>query len=320
MFLSASTAELGPVPPPAPTKPNLADPNSIDALAEALLHRLLPAVNSLVEDMAARVVSRTLQSLKQGGDGTMHQGETQLGLLQPGVPVTVDWAFANSGSDPWPASAKLRFLGGSLSPTPGQPPTSAAAPTSSGGTLAVQATMTPPPVSGPCDARWQLEADGVALSPPLLVQGLVGAGSCPTQHQEMSSSSSPTMVTAASPKPTRGLPVASGMPIPVASHTYAQAPAGDDWLRTFEDFFGREASTRVLQQGGSAEQNRMVNQVYEYMRKNNLSRSEGATLDDRLVRLFSPVLQPGQTTCKLPDLLFIIQSLNTKYVQRKRGS
>mmetsp|Transcript_18651 Transcript_18651/g.51152 ORF Transcript_18651/g.51152 Transcript_18651/m.51152 type:complete len:372 (-) Transcript_18651:192-1307(-) len=198
MFTPAYTADLGPLPPPAPTNKDIpadASAFNVDALCDALLRKLLPSIRAIVEEVAARTADRVLQSAREAegaGNGgaapSVRQGVTQLGVMEPGRAVTVDWTFTNSGSEPWPAGIGLRFMGGAMGPPQGVAPSApTSAPTPPGGRLTVQATMVAPLESGPCEAFWQLEAPGGAmvsgaataprvLSPPLHVQGAVAGG------------------------------------------------------------------------------------------------------------------------------------------------
>ncbi|CAK0886110.1 unnamed protein product [Prorocentrum cordatum] len=153
-----------------PQAAELAALSELDALCEALLQRLLPALRQVVEAAAEQAAGRALEAFRHapGGAGAGAPGATALGALQPGQAVTVDWTFTNASADAWAAGAHLRFLGGQLAPPPGYRPAGAQAPTPAGGRLSVQAPMAKKP--GPSDGQWQLEsAAGAPLSPPLVV-------------------------------------------------------------------------------------------------------------------------------------------------------
>mmetsp|Transcript_5586 Transcript_5586/g.14189 ORF Transcript_5586/g.14189 Transcript_5586/m.14189 type:complete len:411 (-) Transcript_5586:42-1274(-) len=154
-----------------------ASPQSIDALCEALLARLLPEILRKVEEVALSVASQAVQSFQQQQQQQQTMGSgTSLGALQQSQAVSVDWTFGNTSARPWRAGARLRFLSGRLCPPPGYVAAASEVATPSGGRLAVQASMVVPQELGPCEAEWQLEgADGAPLSPPMTVHGMVVA-------------------------------------------------------------------------------------------------------------------------------------------------
>jgi len=155
-------------------------PPNVEALCEAILHRLLPEMKTAIEEIATNVASRTVQSLWAEQGEAAQPGATLLGALQPGRLVTVEWTFTNSGSVPWPAGTRLRFVKGNLCPPLGFTSTETQVSTVVGGRITTQAAAIPPNEPGPCEAHWQLEAaDGAPLSPPLVLHGVVLAGTPP---------------------------------------------------------------------------------------------------------------------------------------------
>lgn len=155
-------------------------PPNVDALCEAILNRLLPEMKTAIEEIATNVASRTVQSLWAEQGAAAQPGATLLGAIQPGRLVTVEWTFTNSGSAPWPAGTRLRFVKGKLCPPVGFTPFETQVATVVGGRITTQAAAIPPNEPGPCEAHWQLEAaDGAPLSPPLVLHGIVLAGTPP---------------------------------------------------------------------------------------------------------------------------------------------
>lgn len=156
-------------------------PNTADAISEALMARLLPELRKVVEEIATTVAAQTVQAMMQGSRQALATaaagallGATSLGGVQAGQSLSVDWTFSNSGTEPWPAGSRLRFLGGRLGPAPQFLPALSESATPVGGKLTVQAGMAAPQELGPCEAQWQLEGvDGLPLSPPLAVQAVV---------------------------------------------------------------------------------------------------------------------------------------------------
>lgn len=133
------------------------------AICEALMQRLLPALSSIVVEVVANATARVLQE-----KGVVRSGVTELGPLQPGKVISIDWTFTNSG-EPWPVGAKLRFLGGNLAHASTFVAASSKVVTLKGGNLVVEAMMTAPLDDGSCEACWQLEdKEGNPLSPQLV--------------------------------------------------------------------------------------------------------------------------------------------------------
>lgn len=317
----------------------------VDPLCEAMLKRLLPAIGALVEEAAASAASRALQAVRQLEDSVPQQNATQLGTLQAGQAVTVDWVFANTGPEAWPEDARLQFRSGSLAPPPGFMPAEARVATPPGSSVAVRADMVAPQRPGPCEAQWQLEAgDGSPLSPPLFVNGLVRAveqvssaavaSALPASAVCAAAASmqkpSPVMAkgaagynplaqfaSAPNPMPLRGV-----MPQQTAASTASGSQPSalrrnSGWKKDFEDFFGRDAIARFLscrdRGQRDAEVNRMINQVWEYMKRSNLQHSlESCMLDQALLKVFAPFLPPGSKSVYSRDILpLITQAVNT---------
>jgi len=104
-----------------------------------------------------------------------------------------------------------------------------------------------------------------------------------------------------------------------ANANAAAMTATDEWARAFEDFFGRDCAGR-LRQGDDSERevSRMINQIYEYMKKQNLQKTNDVlSLDDTLIRIFRPVMTGGQTTSyRLRDLLLLMRQVISVYKSR----
>ncbi|CAE8636506.1 unnamed protein product [Polarella glacialis] len=284
----------------------LLEPAGLDALCEALLPRLLPALHAMVEQATARAL-QSIQSMNSGSA----PGATLLGTMPPGRAVTVDWTFTNTGQEVWPAGSRLRHLGGSLAPQPGEPPARSQAGTPSGSRLTLQAAMTSPSEPGPCEAQWQLEsADGMPLCPVMLVRGAVVAVTAATSAAQV-----------AALRPTAD---AASLRQPAAAGEQSQPTAqsaADRWLQLFETTFGNEVAVLAQRPGGREQvSGRMVNQVWEYTRQRGLLRPQdnAVIFDAMLMQLFSPVLQ-GASSCSSSDLLPLIHKIMGRYLEW-RGS
>jgi len=123
-------------------------------------------------------------------------------------------------------------------------------------------------------------------------------------------------------------------PVPLAAHVRSSAyPAQaqavptasqtDAWVQAFEDFFGRDVLTRLRQIGGT-EQQRMLSQVWEHLKKKGLCRSaaeglgtDSILIDDVLMRLYGPALPPGTSRVRTSDVLPLTQQIITKYKECK---
>lgn len=85
------------------------------------------------------------------------------------------------------------------------------------------------------------------------------------------------------------------------------------WLQLFESFFGKEVAVNVHQPGGKE---RMVNQVWEYVRSKQLLRVQdnAYVFDPLLQQLFAPIMQPGASHCPAGDLLPSVHRLLARFV------
>lgn len=84
------------------------------------------------------------------------------------------------------------------------------------------------------------------------------------------------------------------------------------WMQAFETFFGDHAVAQLLESRGR-NRDPMMNQVFEYQRKQGL---DGA-LDVTLQHLYSPVLGAGSMRCASKDWLPLTQQVINKYLDRK---
>jgi len=339
-MLGAALEQTGGVPPAgdsfyhsrqvlSPTRKDVVD--SHVATSEAVLQRLLPALSSIVEEAVATAMARVLQER-----GMVRQGETELGALQADKLVSVDWTFTNSG-EPWPMGAKLRFLRGSLAPPPTFVEASSKEVTPTGGHITVEAVMRAPHEVGPCEGCWQLEdKEGNPLSSQLVVRGVV-VGRALTAEAQVAPPTAPAPVladkqpatvkrsfgTPSNPQP-QVLPKQSSwskQTTPPVGWASQGPPGSQDWPRKFEDFFGLEACSRLLQPDGGAdrEMHRLMNKMWEYMKSKNLQGSgDILQLDDVLFRVLSNSLKVGTRQIRSSDVLPVLQHTVKKYLQSKQ--
>eukprot|EP00435_Cladocopium_sp_Y103_P060792 s281_g22.t1 len=228
---------------------------TIEALCDALLRRLLPVLQPLVEEAAQKAAALAVR----GVQGEPQFGATLLGSLPSEETVTVDWTFTNTSLQPWPPGCRLRFLGGSLRPrSNGQGHVEAVPPR---GTVTLQCEMVTPAEPGACDAQWQrlgamerLETpDGHALSPPMPVHGYVAAGrdagaaavpvaaiAAPAAAAVPVMQAGPSLHATASPcNPNSPAVTVCGRPA-------VQSGSQVAWQHVFEQFFGAEVSRAHL--------------------------------------------------------------------------
>lgn len=324
------------VPPP---EPSLMDPTVLQALSEALLQRLLPELKSIVEDA---VIKATTVSSPASSAGT-NSNTTQLGNMQPGRMVTVDWTLAG-GDEPWPPGTRLRFLGGSMQPPAGYQ--GIVNPTGSSGQLTVQAALVAPTAPGAYEAQWQLEdGDGLPLVPPLRVQGMVPTptpstgASCgsasnaaiinsnggvaggrvpptqPVQQPNMRAVAFATVPGAAASLSAQlqSSPGRVGGLQPMAQPI--RSSIDQDWAQAFEGFFGRENAARLRTPDNTKVRDQMVNLMWEHLKDKGQTRAEVIHFDEATLRVFAPALPNGSRTLALKDLLPVIHTLLTRYVQ-----
>lgn len=148
-------------------------PAAVDALCNALLGRLRAELLTNVEGIAAAAATRALEAFTRPAA----QQATQLGSVEAGTVVSVEWTFANSSPVPWPSGARLVFKEGDLQPPQGCIPWQASQATPPGMSVTASARMLVPNRSGPCEGRWRLEAsDGAPLSEQLSVKAAVVSG------------------------------------------------------------------------------------------------------------------------------------------------
>jgi len=115
------------------------------------------------------------------------------------------------------------------------------------------------------------------------------------------------------------------MPQQTAASTTAGSALGatgrnGGWKKDFEDFFGRDATGRVLacrdRAQRDAEVNRMINQVWEYMKRSNLQSSpDSCMLDQALMKVFAPFLPPGSSSVYSRDILPLITQAVNSYLE-----
>lgn len=142
-------------------------PSAVNALCEALLGRLRAELLANAEGIAAAAATKALQAFT----GAANQQATQLGAVEVGTEVSVDWTFANSSPSSWPSGARLVFKEGDLPPPAGYLPWQATQATLSGKSVTATARMRVPKKVGTCESRWRLEApDGAPLSEQLSVR------------------------------------------------------------------------------------------------------------------------------------------------------
>lgn len=331
------------------------DAATLDAMSDVLLQKLLPSIHAIIEDIATRAACRALQVARETEGSSVRQGSTQLGVVEPGRIVTVDWTFTNSGAEPWPVGTGLRCLGGSMEPAPESAPAAGAAVAiPPGGQLTVQAAIATPQAPGPCESMWQLEGPSLGgarrqFSPQLLVQGMVAGGgyramggSCGSRAPALSAV--PAGCPAAAASPAGMMPIAARAPIAATVTAYATAPAAPaaasiaapaaarpvpgpgpvpigvggaspDWRQGFEEFFGPDSVSR-LRQDEEKERNRMVNQVWEYVRRTGgVGNNDMIVFDASLSRVFTPFVQNRANGCYFRDLLTLVQMAAAAYLQ-----
>lgn len=197
----------------------------------------------------------------------------------------------------------------------------------------LEATMVSPSETGPCEAEWQLEdADGIPLAPPLLVQGVVGScagegssflleprssfvsqrgGAMPPSSFQSQSGTPPLLQAQTFPHTSR----------PVTA-TKADTPSSrEEWPRKFEEFFGMEVCSRLLQpEGPEREVNRLLTMVWEHIKAHRLQTQtqDIFNVDDTMYRMFSVSLKPGTKQIRRVDVQPVVSHTVKKYVQSKR--
>jgi len=104
--------------------------------------------------------------------------------------------------------------------------------------------------------------------------------------------------------------------------TKADTPSSrEEWPRKFEEFFGMEVCSRLLQpEGPEREVNRLLTMVWEHIKAHRLQTQtqDIFNVDDTMYRMFSVSLKPGTKQIRRVDVQPVVSHTVKKYVQSKR--